>query len=242
MLEDDPATPLRAVQVLDAAERQQVLAGWNDTAVVVPAVTVPGLFGAQVARSPDAVAVVGGDGVLITYRELDVAAGRLARVLAGLGAGPGTVVAVAMERSAELVVAVLAVLKAGAAYLPVDLGYPAQRIGFMLADAGPGWWWSPPRLRWGAAGVGLMPRWYCGPVVAGGGAACSPTRPGWLPGGAAPRPEHAGVCDVYVGVDRGAEGCGGDRSGRWSIACCWPGMPYAGAGGVSVLHSTVSAV
>src|SRR5580692_1993466 len=135
-LEEDPATPLRAVPVLDAAGRHQVLAGWNDTAVRVHATTVPQLFEAQVARCPDAVAVVDGD-VVVSYGELDAAAGRLAGVLAGRGAGPERVVAVALERSAGLVTALLAVLKTGAAYLPVDVGYPAQRIAFVLADARP---------------------------------------------------------------------------------------------------------
>ena len=136
VLEDDLATPLRAVQVLTESEREQVLAGCNDTAAAVPAVTVPELFGAQAARSPDAVAVVCGDAV-VTYGALDAAAGGLARLLAARGAGPETVVALALDRSVELVTAVLAALKAGAAYLPVDPGYPAERIAFMLADAGP---------------------------------------------------------------------------------------------------------
>ena len=124
------------MQVLEAAEREQVVTGWNDTARDVPAVTLPELFGVQAGRSPDAVAVVCGEAVL-TYRELDERAARLARVLVSRGAGPESVVAVVMDRSAELVMALLAVLKAGAAYLPVDPGYPAQRIAFMLADARP---------------------------------------------------------------------------------------------------------
>ena len=121
--------------VLEAAERAQVLAGWNDTAAPVPAATVPELFEAQAARAPDAVAVVCGDAVL-SYGELDARADRLARLLAGAGRGRSGWSAVVMERSAELVAALLAVLKAGAAYLPVDPGYPAERIAFMLADAG----------------------------------------------------------------------------------------------------------
>ncbi len=131
-----PQAPLREVQILGADERVQVLAGWNDSALDVPAGTLPGLFEAAVARTPDAVAVACGD-VAVSYRELDARASRLAGVLAAAGAGPESVVAVVMGRSAGLVTAVLAVLKAGAAYLPVDPGYPAERIAFMLADAGP---------------------------------------------------------------------------------------------------------
>ena len=132
----DPQVRLGGVRVLDPAERARVVEGWNDTAVVVPAVTVVGLFEAQAASAPDAVAVVCGDAV-VTYGELDVVAGRLAGLLAGLGAGPGRVVAVMLERSAELVAGVLGVLKTGAAYLPVDPGYPAGRVSSMLAGAGP---------------------------------------------------------------------------------------------------------
>ena len=132
----DPGVRVSRVEVLGPGERARVLTGWNDTAVVVPRVTLPELFAAQVGRSPGAVAVAFGD-VELSYRELDERAGRLARVLAGRGVGPESVVAVLMERSAELVVALLAVLKAGGAYLPVDPEYPAQRIAFMLADAAP---------------------------------------------------------------------------------------------------------
>ena len=109
---------------------------WNDTAAAVPPATVPALFGRAGGAGPRC---GGGDvrGRLLTYAELDRRANRLARRAGRAGAGPESVVAVLMERSAELVVAVLAVLKAGAAYLPVDPAYPAERIGFMLADAGP---------------------------------------------------------------------------------------------------------
>ena len=85
---------------------------------------------------PDAVAVSCGD-EQVTFGELDARAGRLAGVLAGAGAGAESVVAVLMGRSAELVVALVGVWKAGAAYLPLDPGYPAERVAFMLADAGP---------------------------------------------------------------------------------------------------------
>jgi amino acid adenylation domain-containing protein len=102
----------------------------------VPEGTLAGLFAAQAARTPDAIAVACGDEQL-SYRQLDAAASRIARLLAGRGAGPERVVAVVLPRSAGLVSALLAVAKAGAAYLPVDPGYPPGRITFMLTDARP---------------------------------------------------------------------------------------------------------
>ena len=136
VLENAPDTPLRGVPVLGPRQRQQVVAGWNDTEREVPAGTLADLFAAQVWRTPDAVAVACG-AVQLTYAALDAASSRLARLLIGRGAGPERLVAVAMGRSAGLVTAVLAVLKAGAAYLPVDPAHPAERIGFMLADTDP---------------------------------------------------------------------------------------------------------
>ena len=99
-------------------------------------VSIPALFAAQVARAPEAVALVCGE-VSWTYRVLDEAANRLAHLLFGRGVGPGECVALLLERSAEAVVAMLAVLKTGAAYLPIDPGLPDARIGFMLDDAAP---------------------------------------------------------------------------------------------------------
>ncbi|MEV4233339.1 amino acid adenylation domain-containing protein, partial [Streptomyces bobili] len=96
----------------------------------------PELFAAQVAATPDTVALVCAD-VEMTYRQLDAAANRFAHALIARGVGPEQIVAVALPRSVESVVAVLGVLKAGAAYLPVDPAYPAARIAFMLDDARP---------------------------------------------------------------------------------------------------------
>ncbi|MGZ4432660.1 MAG: amino acid adenylation domain-containing protein [Trebonia sp.] len=135
-LRDAPDTPLRELQVLGAAQRAQLVDGWNDTDAHVAADTTLDLFATQVASQPNAIAVTGADGDL-TYAELDALATRLARVLRSAGAGPESVVAVLIERSTTLVAALLATWKAGAAYLPVDPDYPAERIAFMLADADP---------------------------------------------------------------------------------------------------------
>ena len=135
VLAADPATRLSEVDVLSVAERDRVVGEWNDTAVGVPAVSGPELFAEQVGRVRDAVAVVSGD-VSVSYGELDARAGRLAGFLAGLGVGRESVVAVMMPRGAGLVAALLGVWKAGAAYLPVDPGLPADRAGFMVADSG----------------------------------------------------------------------------------------------------------
>ena len=115
------------------------LDGWGNRAVLTqPAtrVSIPALFTAQVARTPTAVALVCGERSW-TYREVEEAANRLAHLLTGQGAGPGQCVALLLERSAEAIVAIMAVLKTGAAYLPIDPVLPAARIGFMIADAAP---------------------------------------------------------------------------------------------------------
>ena len=131
-----PEVPLSRIEVLDEAERRRVLVEWNDTARNLPALTLPELFEAQVARTPDAVAVVCED-VQLTYGELNARANRLARLLAARGVGPEALAGVMLERSVDLVVVLLAVLKVGGAYLPVDPAYPADRIGYLLADARP---------------------------------------------------------------------------------------------------------
>ncbi|MGW0668505.1 amino acid adenylation domain-containing protein, partial [Streptomyces sp. NPDC002746] len=132
----DPDRPLSRIDVLTAEERHTLLVTRNDTARPVPAAGLPALFEARVRAVPDAPAVVFEDTVL-TYRELNRRANRLAHALIARGAGPEQTVALRLPRSAELVVAVLAVLKTGAAYLPVDPDYPAARIAYMLRDARP---------------------------------------------------------------------------------------------------------
>src|SRR5262249_57185252 len=99
-------------------------------------VSIPVLFAAQVARTPEAVAVTCG-GRSMTYRELEEAANRLAHLLADHGSGPGSCVALLFTRSVEAIVAIVAVLKTGAAYLPIDPALPAARIAFLVADAAP---------------------------------------------------------------------------------------------------------
>ncbi len=116
------------------------LDGWGNRAALTElapaAVSIPELFAAQVARTPDALAVTFDDRSM-TYRELDEAANRLAHLLIAHGAGPGRFVALLFSRSAEAIMAMLAVLKTGSAYVPIDPALPTARIGFMLADAAP---------------------------------------------------------------------------------------------------------
>ncbi|MFF2144925.1 amino acid adenylation domain-containing protein [Kitasatospora sp. NPDC058190] len=134
-LTEDLTRPVAALDLLTAEERQRLLAGADAAPAVAPA-TFPELFAAQVAATPEAVAVESADARL-TYAELDRATDALAQRLTGLGVGPEQVVALVLGRSVESVVAPLAVMKAGAAYLPVDPDYPADRIAFMCQDARP---------------------------------------------------------------------------------------------------------
>ncbi|MGN6335504.1 amino acid adenylation domain-containing protein [Mycobacterium sp.] len=135
----DPTRRLSSIDLLDEAERVR-LDGWGNRAAltrpVAPALSIPALFAAQVAHTPQAVAVSCG-GRSWSYRELDEAANRLAHLLADHGAGPGECVGLLLSRSAEAIVAIVAVLKTGAAYVPIDPGLPGARIEFMLADAAP---------------------------------------------------------------------------------------------------------
>jgi natural product biosynthesis luciferase-like monooxygenase protein len=131
----DRSMPWTSLPLLDAAERRQVLETWNATAREVRQDTcVHHLIEAQVARTPDATAVVFETGHY-TYRELNARANQLARHLRSLGAGPDMLVAISCERSLDMMVAVLGVHKAGAAYVPLDPSYPAERLRMMLEDS-----------------------------------------------------------------------------------------------------------
>ncbi|MGH3755824.1 MAG: amino acid adenylation domain-containing protein, partial [Pseudonocardiaceae bacterium] len=132
----DPHRPVADLPLLTAAERHRVLAEWNDTERAVPPVVWPELFEAQVAQTPDSVALVCGRDEL-SYRELNERANRLARLLIGRGVGPEQFVGLVLPRSVDMVVALVAVGKAGAGYLPIDADYPPARIDFMCSDAGP---------------------------------------------------------------------------------------------------------
>lgn len=136
----DPATPVGELELLAPGERERLLHECNDTATRTDERLLPERFKAQVALTPDALAVTApGEeaGTELTYAELNARANRLARELVGRGIGPEHVVALAVPRSPAMMVAALAVLKAGAAYVPVDPSYPAERVRLMLADSSP---------------------------------------------------------------------------------------------------------
>jgi amino acid adenylation domain-containing protein/non-ribosomal peptide synthase protein (TIGR01720 family) len=132
----DPGRRVAELPLASEAERHRVLVEWNGAEGGVPAVALPELIESQVARTPDAVAVVC-EGTELSYVELNARANRLARVLVRRGVGPERLVAVALPRSPDLVVALLAVLKAGGAYLPIDPGLPEERLRLMAVDAQP---------------------------------------------------------------------------------------------------------
>jgi amino acid adenylation domain-containing protein len=133
----EPGGPLAELPLLGAAERHQVLAEWNDTReTVVERTLLHQLFEAQADLRPGAPAVVFEEGVALTYGELEAAANRLAHLLRGLGIGLGDAAGIWMERSPDMVAAVLAVLKAGGTYVPLDPAWPAERAETILAAAG----------------------------------------------------------------------------------------------------------
>lgn len=139
LLETVPADPeqlVDACSLLSPEERHTLMVEWNATEAAHPERPVHELFAEQAARTPDALAVVAGQDSL-TYAELDERSGRLASHLADLGVGPGSLVAVYLERSPELLTALLATVKAGGAYIPLDPDYPQDRLAYILGDARP---------------------------------------------------------------------------------------------------------
>ncbi|MEV6974201.1 amino acid adenylation domain-containing protein [Kitasatospora sp. NPDC093806] len=188
----DPERPIGEADLLDPAERAELLYSGDELPIDVP--LLPAAFAAQAARTPDATALVFG-ATRLTFAELDAHADRLADRLRSAGAGPDAVVALALPRSAETVVALLAVLKSGAASLPLDAEYPADRTAAMLADAAPALVltddrWPLPELLDGLPALSVL-------------SADSPTDPaptGTLP--AAPQPADA----AYVIYTSGSTG------------------------------------
>ncbi len=132
----DPDRPLAEIELLSADEKKRILSDWNQTATAYPAErSIEALFARRAAASPEAVAIDAGE-VRLTYGELAERSDRLAGVLAGAGVELETPVGVHLERSSEFVVCVLAILKAGGAFVPLDPSYPPTRLALMLEDTG----------------------------------------------------------------------------------------------------------
>ncbi len=131
---DHPEIAIGQAEILSASERHQLLVEWNQTAAAYPEQCFHQLFNAQVERDPDATAVIYED-ERISYGELNKRANQLAHYLQKQGVGPEALVGVLLERSSEMVVAILGVLKAGGAYVPLDQSYPKERLSFLQDDA-----------------------------------------------------------------------------------------------------------
>ncbi|MHA6844140.1 non-ribosomal peptide synthetase, partial [Ralstonia pseudosolanacearum] len=133
----DDSQEVNRIALLDEGERTQLLESWNETKAPYPqASTIHGLFEAQVRRTPEAIAVEH-EGRQVSYAELNARANRVAHALIGLGVGPDARVGLCAERSVELVVGLLGILKAGGGYVPLDPSYPQDRLAYMLEDSAP---------------------------------------------------------------------------------------------------------
>jgi amino acid adenylation domain-containing protein len=133
----DPGASLSELPLLAAAELHQVVFDWNDTAAEYPRnVSLAKLVEEQVERTPDAVAVIYEDGSSISYRGLNERANQLAHELRKHGACPDQLVGICLKRSIDMIVALLAIVKAGAAYVPLDPDLPSERLGYMIDDSG----------------------------------------------------------------------------------------------------------
>ncbi len=126
-----PHAPIEQLEILGPDEREQLLSQWNATSSPIAYDTLPQCFAQQALRTPDAVAAIAGD-CSITYAELEVRANRLAHHLQAQGVGPEVMVGLCVERSLDVLVGVLGILKAGGGYVPLDPNYPAERLAFML--------------------------------------------------------------------------------------------------------------
>ncbi|WP_367127668.1 amino acid adenylation domain-containing protein [Saccharothrix sp. HUAS TT1] len=229
----DPDAAIGSVELLDDAERRLLLAEWNDTATEVPELSLPELFAAQVARTPDAPAVWD-RGVELDYAELDRRVNRFARLLREHGAGPERFVAVSLPRSADLVVALLGALRAGAAYVPVDPDYPADRIAHMLGDTDPLLLVTDSALAPRLA-VADCPRLLVDdPAVAARLAALDDTDPGDPP---APNdPAYVIYTSGSTGKPKGVV----VEHRSLTDYLVFAGRDYTGVRGVTVLHSPIS--
>src|SRR6266511_833921 len=138
VLEEGDERPISELSLLSDGEREQIIVEWNQTGRPYPKDRrVHELFREQAERTPERIALIGG-GEQVSYRELNRRANQLGRYLQRLGVGPDVVVGLCLERSAEMVIALMGVLKAGGAYLPLDPSYPLERLGYRLEDAGVG--------------------------------------------------------------------------------------------------------
>jgi amino acid adenylation domain-containing protein/non-ribosomal peptide synthase protein (TIGR01720 family) len=136
LMTENAQASFRNFDLLSPRERTRILQEWNATARQTPQITLPTQFEQQVEVAPDFIALES-RGTSLTYRELNARANRLAHLLIPKGIGPETTVAIAVPRSIDMVVAILATIKCGAAYLPLDPDYPLERLAFMMADAKP---------------------------------------------------------------------------------------------------------
>ncbi|HVP65957.1 MAG TPA: amino acid adenylation domain-containing protein [Anaeromyxobacteraceae bacterium] len=191
-----PETPVWKLPVLPPAEVAK-LDAWNGTRVAVPQKSLRELVEAQVARSPQAIAVLHESGEELSYADLDARANRLAHRLRELSVGPNVVVGLCLERTPDMVVAMLAVAKAGGGYLPLDPTYPADRLAFMLSDAKAPVLVTQERLR------ALLPDHGAKVVSLDGDAAALSAKPPTPP----PPPPNASLEDVaYVIYTSGSTG------------------------------------
>jgi amino acid adenylation domain-containing protein/thioester reductase-like protein len=129
-----PDQNLSDLPLLTATEHQQILTAWNSNQICIPQQCINQLFEAQVEKTPDAVAV-GFENEYLTYKELNQRANQLAHYLQTKGVKPEVLIGICLERSCELVVGILGIIKAGGAYLPLDPAYPQERLAYMLEDA-----------------------------------------------------------------------------------------------------------